>query len=99
MPNPELVAPRGGAGVDPFFTNVKSELSDKGFLVAAADDLIAWARTGSLMWMQFGLTGCAIEMMPVTMPRFDGERFDFAPRSTPRQCDVMIIAGTLVNKM
>jgi hypothetical protein len=43
MPNRELIAPRGaaGAGVDPFFTNVKSELFDKGFLVAAADNLIA----------------------------------------------------------
>jgi NADH-quinone oxidoreductase subunit B len=48
MPNRELVAPRGaaGAGIDPFFTNVNSELSDMGFLVAAADALIAWARTG-----------------------------------------------------
>ena len=94
MPNRELIAARGGAGtgVDPFFTNVKSELSDKGFLVAAADDLIAWARTGSLMWMQFGLACCAIEMMQVAMPRFDVERFGFAPRSSPRQCDVMIIA-------
>ena len=101
MPNRELIAARGGAGtgVDPFFTNVKSELSDKGFLVSAADDLIAWARTGSLMWMQFGLACCAIEMMQVAMPRFDIERFGVAPRSSPRQSDVMIVAGTLVNKM
>jgi NADH-quinone oxidoreductase subunit B len=86
MPNRELIAARGEAstGVDPFFTNVNSELSDKGFLVAAADNLIAWARTGSLMWMQFGLACCAIEMMQVAMPRFDVERFGFAPRSSPR---------------
>src|SRR6516162_4165203 len=51
-----------GGAVDPFFTNVRSELSDKGFLVATADNLISWARTGSLMWMQFGLACCAIEM-------------------------------------
>ena len=76
-----------GGAVDPFFNNVRSELSDKGFLVATADNLISWARTGSLMWMQFA------------MPRYDVERFGFAPRSSPRQCDVMIIAGTLVNKM
>ena len=50
------------------------------------------------MWMRFGLACCAIEMMQVAMPRFDVERFGFAPRSSPRQCDVMIIAGTLVNK-
>ena len=101
-PNPELIAVRtdkAGPAVDPFFTNVKSQLSDKGFLVATADNLIARARTGSLMWMQFGLACCAIEMMQVSMPRFDVERFGFAPRSSPRQSDVMIVAGTLVNKM
>jgi NADH-quinone oxidoreductase subunit B len=101
-PNDELIAARSGnagAAVDPLFTNVKSELYDKGFLVATADNLIAWARTGSLMWMQFGLACCAIEMMQMAMPRYDVERFGFAPRSSPRQCDVMIIAGTLVNKM
>ena len=101
-PNDELIAAHSrnaGAAVDPFFTNVKSELYDKGFLVATADNLIAWARTGSLMWMQFGLACCAIEMMQMAMPRYDVERFGFAPRSSPRQCDVMIIAGTLVNKM
>src|SRR5262249_9919299 len=73
-PNPELIAVRTdkvGPAVDPFFTNVKSQLFDKGFLVATADNLIAWARTGSLMWMQFGLACCAIEMMQVSMPRFD----------------------------
>jgi NADH-quinone oxidoreductase subunit B len=61
--------------------------------------LIAWARTGSLMWMQFGLACCAIEMMQMSMPRYDAERFGFAPRASPRQSDVMIVAGTLVNKM
>jgi NADH-quinone oxidoreductase subunit B len=69
------------------------------FLVASADSLIAWARTGSLMWMQFGLACCAIEMMQMSMPRYDAERFGFAPRASPRQSDVMIVAGTLVNKM
>jgi NADH-quinone oxidoreductase subunit B len=84
---------------DPFFADLNSKLADKGFLVAAADNLIAWARTGSLMWMQFGLACCAIEMMQVSMPRYDIERFGFAPRASPRQSDVMIVAGTLTNKM
>src|SRR5262249_56470828 len=75
------------------------ELSDKGFFVAAADDLITWARTGSLMWMTFGLACCAVEMMQVSMPRYDVERFGFAPRASPRQSDVMIVAGTPTNKM
>jgi hypothetical protein len=72
--NDELIAAHSGsagAAVDPFFTNVKSELYDKGFLVATADNLIAWARTGSLMWMQFGLACCAIEMMQMAMPHHE----------------------------
>ena len=60
---------------------------------------ITWARTGSLMWMTFGLACCAVEMMQMSMPRYDAERFGFAPRASPRQSDVMIVAGTLTNKM
>ena len=84
---------------DPFFTDVTDELADKGFLVAAADELITWARTGSLMWMQTGLACCAVEMMQMSMPRYDIERFGTAPRASPRQSDVLIVAGTLTNKM
>ena len=73
--------------------------ADKGFLVAAADALINWARIGSLNWMTFGLACCAVEMMQASMPRYDLERFGFAPRASPRQSDVMIVAGTLTNKM
>ena len=56
---------------DAFFQGVNNELSDKGFIVTAADDLITWARTGSLMWMTFGLACCAVEMMQMSMPRYD----------------------------
>ena len=84
---------------DPYFLAMGEELKDKGFLVARADELINWARTGSLMWMTFGLACCAVEMMQASMPRYDLERFGFAPRASPRQSDVMIVAGTLTNKM
>jgi NADH-quinone oxidoreductase subunit B len=84
---------------DPYFDGVNSELADKGFVVAAADDLINWARTGSLMFMSFGLACCAIEMMQAANPRYDIERFGVAPRGSPRQSDLMIVAGTLTNKM
>jgi NADH-quinone oxidoreductase subunit B len=84
---------------DPYFKAMQAELADKGFLVASADALINWARTGSLMWMTFGLACCAIEMMQASMPRYDLERFGIAPRASPRQSDVMIVAGTLCNKM
>jgi NADH-quinone oxidoreductase B subunit len=60
---------------------------------------VHWARTGSLWWMTFGLACCAVEMIHVNMPRYDMERFGVAPRASPRQSDVMIVAGTLCNKM
>src|SRR5438093_12239734 len=97
-----IVDPRTGkpAGADDaFFAGLNGELADKGFLVTTADDLIIWARTGSLMWMTFGLACCAIEMMQMSMPRYDAERFGFAPRGSPRQSAVMIVAGRVTNKL
>src|SRR2546421_13056069 len=97
-----IIDPRTGKPVgadDAFYIGLNDELADKGFLVAAVDDLIIWARTGSLHWMTFGLACCAVEMMQMSMPRYDAERFGFAPRASPRQSDVMIVAGTLCNKM
>jgi len=84
---------------DPFFGDLSDQLADRGFFTAPADALVTWARTGSLMWMTFGLACCAVEMMQAAMPRYDMERFGFAPRASPRQSDVMIVAGTLTNKM
>ena len=84
---------------DPYFDKLQGELGEKGFVTAALDDVITWARTGSLMWMTFGLACCAVEMMHTSMPRYDAERFGMAPRASPRQSDLMIVAGTLTNKM
>ena len=84
---------------DAFFQSVHSEISNKGFLLTSLDSLITWARTGSLMWMSFGLACCAVEMMQCSMPHYDNERFGYAPRASPRQSDVMMVAGTLTNKM
>ncbi len=78
---------------------VTDELADKGFVVAQMDKLVNWARTGSLWPMTFGLACCAVEMMHTAMPRYDMERFGTAPRASPRQSDLMIVAGTLTNKM
>ncbi len=71
------------ASTDPLFVSINNELADKGFIVTATDDLINWARQGSLMWMTFGLACCAVEMMQLSMPRYDVERFGFAPRASP----------------
>jgi len=85
--------------VDPYLGSLRDDFQNRGFILASADSLITWARTGSLMWMTFGLACCAVEMMQANMPRYDLERFGFAPRASPRQSDVMIVAGTLCNKM
>src|SRR5919201_1909696 len=97
-----ILDPRTGKPIgadDPKFLAINDELADKGFLVTATDELINWARTGSLMWMTFGLACCAVEMMQMSMPRYDAERFGFAPRASPRQSDLIIVSGTLTNKM
>ena len=81
-----VLDPRTGKPVgadDPFFGTINNELADKGFIITAVDDLITWSRTGSLMWMTFGLACCAVEMMQASMPRYDLERYGFAPRGSP----------------
>ena len=90
-----------GYGGETFTTDTEfaKQMSDKGYLLTSAESVINWARTGSLHWMTFGLACCAVEMMHTSMPRYDLERFGAAPRASPRQSDVMIVAGTLTNKM
>uniref|UniRef100_H0XPU1 NADH dehydrogenase [ubiquinone] iron-sulfur protein 7, mitochondrial n=1 Tax=Otolemur garnettii TaxID=30611 RepID=H0XPU1_OTOGA len=69
------------------------------YVVAKLDDLINWARRSSLWPMTFGLACCAVEMMHMAAPRYDMDRFGVVFRASPRQADVMIVAGTLTNKM
>ena len=75
------------------------ELQNKGFVIAQLDKLVGWARAGSLWPMTFGLACCAIEMMHTAASRYDLDRFGIVFRPSPRQSDVMIVAGTLTNKM
>ena len=70
-----------------------------GVVLADAESLFDWARTGSLWPMTFGLACCAVEMMHAGASRYDLDRFGMLFRPSPRQSDVMIVAGTLVNKM
>ena len=88
-----------GADQTAVLTTVTDELADKGFVVAQADKLVNWARTGSLWPMTFGLACCAVEMIHAYTPRYDLDRFGVVVRASPRQSDVMIVAGTLTNKM
>jgi len=82
-----------------FAKQVGEEVQDKGYLLTKLDDLLAWARTGSMWPMTFGLACCGVEMIHVYMSRYDLDRFGMMPRASPRQSDVMIVAGTLCNKM
>jgi NADH-quinone oxidoreductase subunit B len=63
------------------------------------DAMLNWTRKSSLWYMLFGLACCAIEMMQTGGPRADLDRFGAVPRATPRQSDLMIVAGTLTLKM
>ncbi|KAG5191899.1 NUO10-like protein [Tribonema minus] len=69
------------------------------YVVSKVDELVNWARKGSLWPMTFGLACCAVEMMHAAASRYDMERFGLVFRASPRQSDVMIVAGTLCNKM
>lgn len=88
-------------GVDPdvLLEALGQEVTQRGFVVTQLDKLAAWAQSGSLWPMTFGLACCAIEMMQTAASRYDLDRFGVVFRPSPRQADVMIVAGTLTNKM
>lgn len=69
------------------------------FVLCKLDQIINWARTGSLWPVTFGLACCAVEMMHMSAPRYDLDRLGIVFRASPRQADAMIVAGTLTNKV
>ncbi|KAF7188813.1 NADH-ubiquinone oxidoreductase 19.3 kDa subunit, mitochondrial [Pseudocercospora fuligena] len=69
------------------------------YALTTLDSIANWARQGSLWPMTFGLACCAVEMMHLSTPRYDQDRLGIIFRASPRQSDVMIVAGTLTNKM
>jgi NADH-quinone oxidoreductase subunit B len=78
---------------------VIAALENQGFVTTSIERIIDWARSGSMWPMTFGLACCAIEMMHTAASRYDLDRFGAIFRPSPRQSDVMIVAGTLCNKM
>jgi len=69
------------------------------YVITQVDKLVNWGRNSSMWPMTFGLACCAVEMMHVAVSRYDLDRFGIIFRASPRQSDLMIVAGTLTNKM
>ncbi|MFZ7104531.1 MAG: NADH-quinone oxidoreductase subunit B [Peptococcaceae bacterium] len=78
----------------------QDELEEKGILLTSLEKIFNWGRGWSLWPFQFGLACCAIEMICSTQARYDISRFGYEVfRNSPRQADVMIVAGTVTEKM
>lgn len=75
------------------------EFEQGGVVITKIDDLLNWARLSSMFPLGFGLACCAIEMMGAYCSGFDLDRFGITPRSSARQADVMLVAGTVTFKM
>ncbi len=85
---------RGNSPADSIFDRVLPNA-----VTAKSDQLFALARKNSLWTLSFGLACCAIEMMSTHMSHHDFDRFGIVTWPSPRQADVMIVAGTVVKKM
>jgi NADH-quinone oxidoreductase subunit B len=73
---------------------------EKNVFITSMDFIFNWARRSSLWWLQFGLACCGMEMISAMMPRYDmSERFGNLQRASPRQADLMFVAGTVTKKM
>uniref|UniRef100_A0A7S0SZ09 NADH:ubiquinone oxidoreductase-like 20kDa subunit domain-containing protein n=1 Tax=Mantoniella antarctica TaxID=81844 RepID=A0A7S0SZ09_9CHLO len=96
------LAPTRGNELAPFKKGMHSSAaahSQAEYILSKVDSLVNWARKGSMWPMTFGLACCAVEMMHCGAARYDLDRFGMIFRPSPRQSDVMIVAGTLTNKM
>ncbi|KAH9002015.1 hypothetical protein EDB86DRAFT_3063540 [Lactarius hatsudake] len=106
-PSPEFVSPSASAN-NPITSIAKqgsNQLSleqprnNAEYVLSTLDKVVNWARQGSMWPMTFGLACCAVEMMHMAAARYDQDRLGVVFRASPRQSDIMIVAGTLTNKM
>jgi NADH-quinone oxidoreductase subunit B len=67
--------------------------------LTAVDEFLAWGKENSLFYLLFATACCGIELMQAGGPRYDVDRLGMIPRATPRQADLMIVAGTITHKM
>lgn len=79
---------------------LEAALQKEGFVTTTIDAIVSWARKSSVWPMPMGISCCAIEMISAADPKYDIARFGSeVMRFTPRQCDLMIVAGTVTYKM
>ena len=79
---------------------LEAKFTSEGYLTTKIDEVIAWARKNSIWPMPMGISCCAIEMMSAVDPKYDLSRFGAeVMRFSPRQSDLMIVAGTVTYKM
>ncbi|KAH9931150.1 NADH-ubiquinone oxidoreductase 20 kDa subunit [Epithele typhae] len=79
--------------------SLKTPKNGAEYVLSTLDKVANWARQGSMWPMTFGLACCAVEMMHMAAARYDQDRLGILFRASPRQSDIMIVAGTLTNKM
>merc|ERR1711879_1061537 len=100
--------PAFGEGIEPVTkgyrlqqeaTAFKSAPNKVEYMTGRIDDVLNYVKSNSIWPMTFGLACCAMEMMHFAAPRYDMDRFGVVFRASPRQADLMIVAGTLTNKM
>lgn len=84
--------------VDRYFDYIE-RVPGGAIITTTVDKVLEWGRENSLWYMLFGLACCAIEMMAAGCARYDLDRFGMIYRATPRQSDLMIVAGTVTKKM
>src|SRR5437899_2638171 len=90
----------GSSSGNETFPGQVHQLPGGGVVLSSLNDVVNWARSNSLWPLTFATSCCGIEMMSVASSKYDFSRFGFeVARATPRQADVIIIAGTIVNKM
>src|SRR3989304_886159 len=94
-----MVQPNDAIPLTPISTSVEQAL-EQNLMFGKGNNLLTWPRAPSLWRVAFGLACCAIEMIATAMPRFDIARFGAEVfRASPRQADLMIVAGTVTWKM
>ncbi len=89
-----------GVGIEPVeITEGVRYVPGTPVFITKLDKIINWARAGSMWPLTFGLACCAIEMMATGASHYDLDRFGIIFRASPRQADVLIVAGTVTKKM